>query len=153
MDAFRRAGDGFDALEMPFEAARARLDGAALAPAADAAAAVAAAQDSLAVFERLGARRYADRARRLLHELGARPPAGRRPRPRGSRLSSRELEVARLVAEGLRTAEIAERLVLSPRTVTTHLDRIYARLGITSRAALARHVVEAGLLAADPGVT
>jgi DNA-binding NarL/FixJ family response regulator len=36
--------------------------------------------------------------------------------------------------------------VVSPRTVTTHLDHIYRRLGITSRAALARYVVEAGLL-------
>ncbi len=54
--------------------------------------------------------------------------------------------MARLVAEGLSNAEIAERLVISPRTVTTHLNRMYARLGINSRAALARYVTQAGLL-------
>jgi DNA-binding NarL/FixJ family response regulator len=48
--------------------------------------------------------------------------------------------VALLVAEGLTNAEIAERLTVSVRTVTSHLDHIYGRLGINSRAALARHV-------------
>jgi DNA-binding NarL/FixJ family response regulator len=55
--------------------------------------------------------------------------------------------VARLVTEGLTNAEIAERLVVSPRTVGTHLEHIYARLGIASRTALTRYVVEAGLRA------
>jgi DNA-binding CsgD family transcriptional regulator len=50
------------------------------------------------------------------------------------------------VADDLTSAEIAERLVISPRTVTTHLDRIYNRLGINSRAALVRYAMKAGLL-------
>jgi DNA-binding CsgD family transcriptional regulator len=67
-------------------------------------------------------------------------------------LSARELEVACLVAAGLKNAEIAARLGLSARTITSHLDHIYARLGITSRAALTRHIIEAGLLPAEtPG--
>jgi DNA-binding NarL/FixJ family response regulator len=49
-------------------------------------------------------------------------------------LSRRELEVLRLLAEGLGQAEIAERLVISPKTVSTHIERILAKLGAHSRA-------------------
>lgn len=70
------------------------------------------------------------------------------PAPVPMPLSSRELEVARLVATGLRNAEIATELGVSARTITSHLDHIYARLGIRSRAALARQVIEAGQLPA-----
>jgi len=77
----------------------------------------------------------------------SRAPAPRRAATRaGGPLSARELDVARLVAEGLTNGEIAERLVVSPRTVTTHLDNIYTRLNISGRAALARYVVETGLM-------
>lgn len=61
-------------------------------------------------------------------------------------LSARELDVARLVATGLKNAEVAARLGLSARTITSHLDHIYARLGISSRAALTRHIIETGQL-------
>jgi DNA-binding CsgD family transcriptional regulator len=137
---------------MPFDEARARLEWAAL-DGADPADRRAAAQAALAVVERLSAQRYARLARRLLGQLGARPRAsGRRP-PSGevgrTRLSPRELEVARLVAEDLTNAEIAERLIVSPRTVTTHLDNIYGRLGISSRAALVRYLADSGLLRVD----
>ncbi|MBX7080929.1 MAG: LuxR C-terminal-related transcriptional regulator [Nannocystaceae bacterium] len=63
-------------------------------------------------------------------------------------LSKRELEVALLVAEGLTTEEIGAKLFISPRTVSTHLTRIYERLGLPSRSALARYVVERGLVRA-----
>lgn len=52
-------------------------------------------------------------------------------------LSERELEIAELVAEGLTNVEIGRRLGISRRTVATHLERAYERLGIHSRAALA----------------
>jgi DNA-binding CsgD family transcriptional regulator len=55
-------------------------------------------------------------------------------------MSEREQQVADLVARGLSNAEVAARLFISPRTVTTHLERIYRRLGISSRAELSRYV-------------
>lgn len=58
-----------------------------------------------------------------------------------SELSARQLEVAELVAQGLTNAVIAERLEISPRTVSSHLDHIYDRLGLRSRAALASWLV------------
>lgn len=61
------------------------------------------------------------------------------------KLSERELEVARLVAEGLRSAEIGRRLHIGVRTVNTHLEHIYERLGIRSRLVLTRLVLEASL--------
>jgi DNA-binding CsgD family transcriptional regulator len=139
-----QAAEAFAALDLPFEAARARLEWVGLADSQRDA--VASAEESLAVFERLGARRYADRTRRVLRRLGVRPQPVRRPGPGGGPLSRRELEVARLIADGLTTAQIAERLVISPYTAATHLHRIYERLGINSRAALTRYLAENGLL-------
>jgi DNA-binding CsgD family transcriptional regulator len=74
----------------------------------------------------------------------------RRPKLEDLPLSARQIEVGRLVAKGLTNAAIAERLGISHRTVTSHLDHIYGRLGIGSRAALARWIVERGLLEPEP---
>ncbi|MEU9080404.1 AAA family ATPase [Kitasatospora sp. NPDC004745] len=59
-------------------------------------------------------------------------------------LTEREREVADLAGTGRRTRQIAAELRLSPRTVDVHLTRIYRKLNISSRAALARMVVESG---------
>jgi len=125
-----RSAAACDALGLPFEAAVSRLE----------AATVESTREALATFEALGATRYADRARRTLRSLGVRLPAARSGRAPDQQLSRREMEVAGLVAEGLTNAEIAERLVLSVRTVESHLDHVYARLGLSSRAALTRWV-------------
>ncbi len=61
-------------------------------------------------------------------------------------LSPREIEVLRLVAEGLTDGQVAQRLYLSPRTVGNHLRSIYKKLGVPSRAAAARAAVEQGLI-------
>jgi DNA-binding NarL/FixJ family response regulator len=50
-------------------------------------------------------------------------------------LSSREVEVLRLVAQGMTNPQVAERLSLSPRTVEQHLRSIYNKLGVSTRAA------------------
>ena len=70
-------------------------------------------QESLEVFERLGARRYAKRARRLLYKLGTRPRSTLRPHASAPPLSPRELEIVLLVADDMTNAEIAERLIIA----------------------------------------
>ncbi|HUG14431.1 MAG TPA: LuxR C-terminal-related transcriptional regulator [Thermomicrobiales bacterium] len=59
-----------------------------------------------------------------------------------TRLTPRELDVLRLVATGLTDAEVAERLFLSRRTVSSHLTSIYTKLGVSSRAAATRYAVD-----------
>jgi predicted ATPase/DNA-binding CsgD family transcriptional regulator len=61
-------------------------------------------------------------------------------------LSERELEVLRLVAEGLTDPQVAERLYLSPRTVGFHLRSVYRKLGVPSRAAAAREAARRFLI-------
>ena len=57
-------------------------------------------------------------------------------------LTTREVEVLRLVAAGLTDAQVAEHLVISVRTVNKHLTSIYNKLGVSSRAAATRFAVE-----------
>ena len=57
-------------------------------------------------------------------------------------LTAREVEVLRLLAQGLTSAQIAEQLVIGVVTVNFHVRSIYSKLGVTSRAAAARYAVE-----------
>jgi DNA-binding CsgD family transcriptional regulator len=100
-------------------------------------------------FRELGADAASDRAAQRLRELGARgiprrPRAATAANPAG--LTSRELDVLRLLGRGLQNREIAAELVLSPRTVETHVARILRKLGVRTRAAAARKAVELGLV-------
>jgi predicted ATPase/DNA-binding CsgD family transcriptional regulator len=60
-------------------------------------------------------------------------------------LTAREVEVLRLLAGGLTDVQVAEKLVLSPRTVHAHVSSIYSKLGVTSRSRATRYAIEHGL--------
>jgi predicted ATPase/DNA-binding CsgD family transcriptional regulator len=61
-------------------------------------------------------------------------------------LTAREVEVLRLVAQGLTNAQVAEELIISPRTVNWHLTSIYSKLQVTSRSAATRYAIEHHLI-------
>ena len=151
LDDLGRAIAGFAELGMPYEEAVARLDRAPVRSAAGHSADAVAADmtATLQVLDRLQAKPQADRARAMLRRLGRRPVTMSSDHEQ-RRLSPREEEVAQLVAQGLSNAEVAERLFISSRTVGTHLEHIYRRLGLRSRSELRRYVVEGSLV---PDVT
>jgi len=87
-------------------------------------------------------------ARRRLRELGVRGLArGPRPATRANpaNLTTSELEVLALVAEGLRNAEIAERLFISAETVEHHVSAILAKLGVHTRGEAAKAAARLGI--------
>jgi DNA-binding CsgD family transcriptional regulator len=107
-------------------------------------------REALTGFERLGARPAAARLARRLREAGATglprgPHPGTRANPAG--LTARQLEVLTMVAGGLRNAEIAARLHLSPRTVDHHVSVVLAKLGVPTRQQAARKAAELGIAA------
>jgi DNA-binding NarL/FixJ family response regulator len=87
-----------------------------------------------------------------LRERGARGlPRGPRPstRENAAGLTPRELEVLALLAEGLRNADIAVRLVVSPRTVDHHVGTILRKLAVRTRAQAGAEAVRLGLTGQD----
>jgi len=95
--------------------------------------AVAWAKGALATFERLGAEHDRARAAALLRQLGVADRAGPRL---GQPLTRREREVATLVARGLTNRDIAERLVISAKTVEHHVGHVLDKLSLRGRAEL-----------------
>lgn len=75
------------------------------------------------------------------HQRKPAPPAKADSR---TALTRRELEVARLIADGLTSQQISTRLFISERTVTTHVTNMLNKLGLSSRIQLARWVAGAG---------
>jgi DNA-binding CsgD family transcriptional regulator len=103
---------------------------------------------ALAELQRLGARPLAAAVARRLRELGARGLSrGPRPSTRANpaNLTARETEVLALVTEGLRNADIAQRLFVSTKTVDHHVSAILAKLGVRSRAEAARAAARLGI--------
>lgn len=127
---WREAAAAWAALGRPFDRALALADGD-----------TAARCEALSLIEGMGAHAVAQRLRTVLRRAGVRdlPPTQRGPRastrehPFG--LTQRELQTLQLLCEGLRNAEIAQRLHRSVRTVDHHLAAVFAKLGVDSRAA------------------
>jgi DNA-binding NarL/FixJ family response regulator len=136
--ALRESSRAWLALEAPYEDARVRvLVGLACRELGDHDGAALELDAARSVFEELGAR--PDLAR-LTELAGVTTPADR------SALSPRELEVLRLIASGETNRAIAATLVLSERTVDRHVSNIYAKLGVSSRAAATARAYEQSLL-------
>jgi ATP/maltotriose-dependent transcriptional regulator MalT len=91
---------------------------------------------ALEAFERLRAEPWAERARAELRASGE--TTRKRDPSTTDQLTPQELQIARMVAEGLSNKEVAAQLFLSPRTIDSHLRNVFAKLGITSRTQLAR---------------
>jgi DNA-binding CsgD family transcriptional regulator len=124
----------FSLAEWPFERARLHLARGTLLRRHDPGQARPLLRAAADVFDSLGARPWADRAHAELRAAGE---SRRRPAHDIDRLTPQELQVARLVADGLTNREIAERMFLSPRTIGTHLYRIYPKLDVSTRTELA----------------
>jgi DNA-binding CsgD family transcriptional regulator len=133
-----RAAETWTALGCPYEAALALAGG-------DEEAAL---RRSLDALQELGARPVATIVARRLRGLGARGvPRG--PRPATQRnpanLTRREVEVLGLLAEGKTNEEIARALWLSPSTVRRHVEHVYAKLGVRTRAQASAQAARLGL--------
>jgi DNA-binding NarL/FixJ family response regulator len=137
-ESLQRALNLFAALPQPLDAARVRLELARAVAPSSPPIAIDLARRARSDLEALGAGREADDAAALMRALGAKGRAG--PRDYG-KLSKRELEVLRLVGEGLTNAEIAERLFISPKTAEHHVGRIYSKLLLRTRTELAAYAV------------
>lgn len=148
---FVAAAQAYRASGRPRELGLACEDAAvALAATARGAEAKALAEEALAIFQRLDARRDTARAVARLRSAGVRtaslgPRAGRNRPERGwEALTEAEVRVAGLVAEGLNNPEIARRLFVSRRTVQSHVSNILEKLGMAGRFELAAAAGGAG---------
>jgi predicted ATPase/DNA-binding CsgD family transcriptional regulator len=136
---WRRATRLWSELASPYEAALAQAAG-------DDPEAI---RDAIEQLQRLGARPAAAIIARELRERGVRGvPRGPRPSTRANPagLTARELEVLALLAEGLRNAQIAERLVVSDKTVDHHVSAILRKLDVRTRGEASAEAARLGLL-------
>ena len=105
--------------------------------------------EAVAIFERLGARLWLERARSELARVAQK-------RPEGSPLTATERQVVELVAAGRTNKEIADSLFMSVHTVEAYLTRLFRSLGVQSRTELARLALDGAdprlaTVASDPG--
>ena len=136
--ALRHAWQGWRKLEAPYEAARARvLMGLACAALEDDDTSALELEAAREVFAELGAAPDLARVDSLTRSAGHRETGG---------LTTRELEVLRLVAAGKSNRQIASALVISEHTVARHLQNIFAKLTVSSRTAASAFAFEHDLL-------
>lgn len=132
----RQACRDFHQLELPYEAARCE---------------VTIATACIALGDEESAELARSAARSTFARLGAGPDlatvdAGAARTQQTGALTAREREVIRLVASGLTNRQMAEQLMISPHTVGRHLQNIFAKLGLSSRAAATAYAYEHGLV-------
>jgi DNA-binding NarL/FixJ family response regulator len=120
------------------------LAGRALAQAGEPDRAVAQLRQAADQLQACGSLRYRAAAefelRRLGHRIHRRTPPGDPHKSGVQSLTSRELQIARLLVDRRTNPEIAETLFLSPKTVETHLRNLFHKLDVSSRAEVARMV-------------
>ncbi len=92
-------------------------------------------------------------ARRLHNDYGRSPAPGGRLRTRTTRLSSREVEVLQLIAEGRANKQVAAELGISVKTVEKHRQRLMVKLNIHDTAGLTRYAIAAGIIESSVQVT
>ena len=105
--------------------------------------------EAIGIARSLGADPLTHRVAERMRELGLRVPQGPREstRENPAGLTARQLEVLALLIEGLTNAEIADRLVVSPRTAEHHVAAVLSKLGAATRRDAARRAAELGLVA------
>jgi DNA-binding NarL/FixJ family response regulator len=107
--------------------------------------------EAIEIARGLGAEPLIRRLTVRMRELGIRVPTGPREATRANPLglTARQLEVLELLAEGLTNAEIAERLVVSPRTAEHHVAAVLTKLGAPTRREAARRASELRLVSSS----
>ncbi len=144
---FEDAVDGFLRSGAPFEVARARIElGRALVMLERRDAAADEAQRAIDLLSELKAELELVRARDLLNSLSPAAPSAETSTRSRAGLTRREIEVLRLVADGLNNQAIAERLFVSDHTIHRHLSNILNKLSVSSRAAAVAQAARRGLL-------
>jgi ATP/maltotriose-dependent transcriptional regulator MalT len=134
LPSLRRASQVWDELDAPYELARARvLVALACRMLTDEEGANLELEWARTTFEQLGATPDVSRVDALLRHDGASTPHG---------LTTRELEVLRLVASGQTNRQIATQLVVSEHTVARHVQNIFGKLGVSSRTAASAYAFE-----------
>ncbi len=102
--------------------------------------------EAIRAVHRGEARLHPDIARKLMEQVAQQAAPGREVQPLPTDLTEREGEVIRLVAEGCSNHEIAQKLVISDKTVKTHISNILSKLNLQDRTQLAIYAIRNGLV-------
>ena len=139
---WRKAAEEWARIGCPYEQGMALMDG-------DEAGQLAA----LEIFERLGARPIIEKLKGQMRAQGLRVPRGPRTTTRENPfgLTSREMEVVILIAQGKSNREIAKAMTVGERTIETYVTRILSKMNFDSRVQIATWVIEKGLFSSTRG--